>query len=132
MVALTHAGAVALRRVGDGLEVLLIRPRSGAQEWLLPKGHIDPGESPEEAAVRELREETGVEGRLLGSAGDAAFRQDGVPAVCRFFAVEAVREGRAEEAREARWFPAAEAVRALTFQDQAGVLRRALAAQRLE
>jgi 8-oxo-dGTP pyrophosphatase MutT (NUDIX family) len=123
----THAGAVALRRGPRGLEVLLLRPRSGAQEWLLPKGHIDPGETPEEAALRELREETGVEGRLLGLLGDAAFRQQGVPVVCRFYAVQAVREGPAEEARETRWFGAAEAVRALTFADQAEMAGKALA-----
>ncbi|HEX2066469.1 MAG TPA: NUDIX domain-containing protein [Candidatus Thermoplasmatota archaeon] len=124
--ALTHAGAVALRRGPGGPEVLLVRPLSGAQEWLLPKGHIDPGESPEQAAVRELREEAGVEARLLGPAGDLAFRQKGDLAVCRFFAALAVREGGAGEAREARWFPAAQAVQILTFPEQAAAVRKAL------
>lgn len=57
-------GVVCLR--GD--EVLLIRrgtpPRQG--EWSLPGGRIEPGETATDAAIRELREETGVEARLTG------------------------------------------------------------------
>ena len=53
------AGGLVVR--GD--EVLLIAPRPG--RWQLPKGHVEPGEGPAEAAVREVREETGVTGRVV-------------------------------------------------------------------
>ncbi len=64
MTPIPAVGVVCLR--GD--EVLLIRrgkpPREG--EWSLPGGRIEPGEPVREAALRELREETGVEARLIG------------------------------------------------------------------
>lgn len=48
----------------DGGRILLISTQAG-RRWQLPKGHIEPGETPEQAAVREVREETGVTGRVV-------------------------------------------------------------------
>jgi 8-oxo-dGTP pyrophosphatase MutT (NUDIX family)/phosphohistidine phosphatase SixA len=57
------AGAVVLRQAGKSSEVLLVhRPRY--DDWSFPKGKLDPGEGPHEAAVREVEEETGVAVRL--------------------------------------------------------------------
>lgn len=47
-----------------GGEILLISTREG-KRWQLPKGHLESGETPEQAAVRETREETGITGRVL-------------------------------------------------------------------
>jgi 8-oxo-dGTP pyrophosphatase MutT (NUDIX family) len=47
-------------------QILLISTRSG-RRWQLPKGHIEMGETPEQAAVREIREETGVTGRIVAA-----------------------------------------------------------------
>jgi 8-oxo-dGTP pyrophosphatase MutT (NUDIX family) len=58
------AGGVLLVRMGPDLLVALIRLRGGAV-LALPKGHIEAGESPEEAALRETREETGLTGHVL-------------------------------------------------------------------
>jgi 8-oxo-dGTP pyrophosphatase MutT (NUDIX family) len=59
------AGGVPVRRgAGGGWEVLCLeRPRYG--DWSLPKGHLEPGETAEAAALRELEEETGVRGQIL-------------------------------------------------------------------
>jgi 8-oxo-dGTP pyrophosphatase MutT (NUDIX family) len=43
--------------------------RAGRVEWCLPKGHLESGETPEQAAVREIAEETGITGRVLGTLG---------------------------------------------------------------
>jgi 8-oxo-dGTP pyrophosphatase MutT (NUDIX family) len=62
MIRIQHhhsAGGLVVR----GGEVLLIAPRAG--RWQLPKGHVEPGEAPPEAAVREVREETGVWARVV-------------------------------------------------------------------
>lgn len=59
------AGLLLYRRTDDGLEVFLVHPggpywaRKDAGSWSIPKGELDPGEEPLDAALRELREETG-------------------------------------------------------------------------
>jgi ADP-ribose pyrophosphatase YjhB (NUDIX family) len=55
------------------------RDRRGRLLWSLPKGHIEPGESPEQAAIREVAEETGIIGRIVGQLGtiDFWFMADG-------------------------------------------------------
>lgn len=56
----SHAGGVVFRIRDKKIEYLLVRPSNGAQEWLLPKGHIEKGETVEETALREVKEETRV------------------------------------------------------------------------
>lgn len=63
------AGGVVYRREANGLEVLVCKS-SGYHRWVLPKGIIDAGETYEQAAVREVREETGVTARLIASLGE--------------------------------------------------------------
>jgi diadenosine hexaphosphate hydrolase (ATP-forming) len=46
-------------------------------EWVFPKGWIDPGEAPEQAAIREAREETGVQTQIIRPVGNAAYEADG-------------------------------------------------------
>lgn len=47
--------------------------RAGRVEWCLPKGHLEAGETPEQAAVREIAEETGIVGRVLAPLGTIDF-----------------------------------------------------------
>ena len=69
------AGGVLVRSVGGRPMLAAIRPHGRrAGVWALPKGRIDPGESAAATAVREVREETGVEGRLVEKLGDARWR----------------------------------------------------------
>lgn len=55
--------AVCFRLTKAGPEILLVRTK-GRKYWTFPKGHVEPGESPVEAAHRESREEAGVSGRV--------------------------------------------------------------------
>ena len=63
------AGGVVYRQQADRLEVLICKS-SGYHRWVLPKGLIDPGETYEQAAVREVVEETGVRARLIAPLGE--------------------------------------------------------------
>lgn len=71
----TSAGGLVLRAVlgheGPRYEaaVLLRRNRTGRLEWCLPKGHLEGRETPQEAAVREIREETGIHGTVHADLG---------------------------------------------------------------
>lgn len=66
------AGGIVVDNVGEGLARVAVigRPgRDGRLQWSLPKGHIEPGESAEQAAVREIAEETGITGTVLAALG---------------------------------------------------------------
>lgn len=79
------AGAVVWRPAGDGVEVLLVhRPRY--DDWSLPKGKLDGGETWVEAAVREVEEETGCTGTLGGLVGTVRYEdQHGREKEVRFY-----------------------------------------------
>lgn len=103
---------VAARVVRDG-KVLLVQEASGRHQgrWGLPKGHVESGESPEAAAVRELHEETGLDGTVIGLAGvRTALRTDG-PAVFLCYEVDA-HEGSvgagSDEISSVSWFSLSE------------------------
>ncbi|MFZ9986550.1 MAG: NUDIX hydrolase [Candidatus Nanopelagicales bacterium] len=67
----TSAGGLVVDRRGDHLRAALIarHDRRGRLVWSLPKGHLEEGETPEDAAVREVEEETGIRGRVLAPLG---------------------------------------------------------------
>lgn len=120
-----------------GEETIVIVPtRRGAQGQRvlgLPKGHVDPGETPEQAAQREVREEAGVETELLEKLGDVRYfyQRDGkrVFKRVRFF-LFAYRSGSLEdhddEVEEARWMGLAEAATALSYAGEREMVVRAL------
>lgn len=62
------AGGVVYRPTAGGWDVLLIE-RQRYNDWSLPKGHLEPGETPEAAALREIEEETGIQGQIIGLLG---------------------------------------------------------------
>lgn len=125
------AGGVVLRAVDDEVHVLVIR--DPYLNWGLPKGHIEMGEEAEEAALREVREETGLERIRLGrevTTIDWYFRVNGhlVHKFCTFFTM--ISEGGdpvpevSEGITECRWLPVDEAIRTITYDNAREVVRR--------
>jgi 8-oxo-dGTP pyrophosphatase MutT (NUDIX family) len=131
------AGGVLVRTIRGRTMVAAIRPRGRDKVWALPKGHIDAGESAAETAVREVHEETGVEGRLVEKLGDVryVYTWDGerIFKVVSFFLLWAGRgrigeidESMRIEVAEARWLPLAEAPRLLTYGGEREMATKAL------
>lgn len=122
---LPAVGVVCIR---DG-EVLLIRrakpPRKG--EWSLPGGRIEHGERAVDAALRELREETGVEAEIVGLIDviDGLFPGRHyvlIDYVARWVSGEPVAD---DDAADARFLPLAEALAAVEWDETRRVIRRA-------
>jgi 8-oxo-dGTP pyrophosphatase MutT (NUDIX family) len=129
------AGGVVVR----GHEVLAIVPTRRAADGSavlgLPKGHIDPGEDALAAAIREVREEAGVEVELEHELGEVRYwySREGraVPKAVVFFLFRYLGGDPAdhdEEVQEARWIPLAQARTALTYDGEREMIERALAA----
>lgn len=117
------AGGVVVR---DGQVALVHRPRY--DDWTLPKGKLDPGESFEDAAVREVEEETGLRARLVRQLPATTYEVNGRPKVVRYWLMEVEDEGpflANDETDELRWVAPDEALRLLTYDRDRDVLRAA-------
>jgi 8-oxo-dGTP pyrophosphatase MutT (NUDIX family) len=131
------AGGVVVRRLRGEWRLAAIRPAGKENVWALPKGLIGPGESAADTAVREVAEETGVEGRLLEKLGDVRYvytwRGERVFKVVSFFLIRYVRgrlgdvpEAFRHEVAETRWLPLAEAPRLLSYKGEREMAEKAL------
>jgi diadenosine hexaphosphate hydrolase (ATP-forming) len=94
---------VVFRRLDDQVEYLLVRPKKGSPEWVLPKGHIERGEGIRETAVREVREETGIWASIRDELECVSFVVDGEPISVQFYLMEAVGRGCPSELRKHAW-----------------------------
>src|SRR3954454_2724582 len=126
------AGGVVVR---DGDCIVIVptrRARGNTRVLALPKGHPEGKESGADAALREIREETGVEARLVKKLGDVRYwyQREGrrIAKVVSFFLFEHVSgdpAGDPVEVEEARWMSLEEAARALTYRGERGMGGRA-------
>ena len=133
------AGGVLYRRDGDHIEVVLAsrRTRRGDLAWGLAKGGIEPGESHEDAAVREVLEETGYTADIEASLGDTRYfyvwENTRIRKTVHFFLMRCTGgdpTDRDDEMEEIRWFPLERALKRAAYRGERDVLGRA--AQMLE
>lgn len=126
------AGGVVYRRRGQRVEVCLIAT-GGRTRWQLPKGRIEPGETKEEAALREVLEETGLEGRIEEHLGEISFRyvrkqRKRVHKRVVFFLMVYLAgstDDHDDEVDEARFFLIDDALERLTFESERDIVSRA-------
>jgi 8-oxo-dGTP pyrophosphatase MutT (NUDIX family) len=128
------AGGVVYRRVDDGIEVVLAsrRTRRGDLAWGLAKGGIERGESREEAAVREVREETGLDATIEADLGDTRYiyvwEDVRIRKRVHFFLMRHTGGDigdRDDEMEEVRWFPLERALKRAAYRGERDVLARA-------
>jgi 8-oxo-dGTP pyrophosphatase MutT (NUDIX family) len=132
------AGGVLFKTIRGRPMVAAIRPQGKPQGvWALPKGNLDPGEKPEETALREVFEETGVHGHLVEKLGDVKYtytRRDG-ERIFKIVSFYLLRSGRGRigdieermriEVAEARWLPLDEAPRLLAYGGEREMVQKA-------
>ncbi len=121
------AGGVVTRTGPDGRTEVLVVHRPRYDDWSFPKGKCDPGETFEETAARELREETGYEVAFGAELPDARYRDHkGRPKLVRYWAMTVV--GGAfepnDEVDEVRWLPVDAAAGLLSYGHDAALLER--------
>lgn len=126
------------RRAGGEVQILVLQHEGG--KWMLPKGTIEPGETPESVAVREVREETGLSRvRVVGDLGQERYsffwrtEDTFYDKTVRYFLLEFQGGEEAEPQREegfiaAEWVSIEEAFARIKYKETREIVRRAQAA----
>lgn len=131
----TSAGGLVLRTADGNTTAALIarHDRRGRLIWSLPKGHIEPGESAEDAAVREVQEETGIVGRVVAPLGtiDFWFMVDDlrIHKTVHHFILEAVSGELSDsdiEVVKVAWVPLDEVKGRLKYRDERRLMTKAM------
>jgi 8-oxo-dGTP pyrophosphatase MutT (NUDIX family) len=127
--SLTHAGAVVFRK-GDKDTLYLVVSSSDGANWVLPKGHIDPGETPEVAALRELAEEAGVVGVIVNPLALRQFEKRGKQVTVQYFLMRENGSTATTEKRVVRWEDKRAALQLLSFEEARLALIEGAASER--
>jgi 8-oxo-dGTP diphosphatase len=134
MKYLKSAGGVIFRKTEAGFEAALIATK-GKAVWTLPKGIIDKGEQPEAAAIREIREETGLTGKIVSPLETKSYwfylKDENVKfrKTVRYFLVEYASGticNTCSEVDEAQWFHTDDALKKLSYKSDREVFQKAM------
>ncbi len=128
------AGGIVVNDLGEAIVIVPTRRAAdGSKVLALPKGHPDGDETAEDAALREVREETGVDAEVVETLGDVRYwyQRGGrrIAKVVSFFLLRYRGGSVADhdaEVEEARWVPLAEAAETLTYAGERDMAARAL------
>ena len=111
---------------GDELKIAIVK-RHQYDDWALPKGHLDPGESLEQAALREVEEETGSKGEIIEIVDPVAYLVKGHPKIVVFYRMK-LAERRPfnpdDEIADVRWVTPETAVSELTYPTERELVAR--------
>ena len=128
MTPVPQAGGIVFRREAGRIAILLVRAKRDPGIWIFPKGHVEPGETPEETALRETREEAGVGGEVVGPRlGEPIEFHNGRELVrVEYFLIRATSETTETDGRIKEWFPPDAALEAVAFETAKQLLRDAM------
>lgn len=129
------AGGAVFKKTSEGVYWIVIKPRPSSlfpsNRFALPKGHLESGESSEQAAVREVLEETGVTAKIVSKVGVSKYPfkvgSEKIFKVVSYFLMEYVSGelSENEEVEELLWLPFEEAKKKLTYSDDKKILQSA-------
>jgi len=120
----THAGGVLLQGKGKDREVLMVQATVDANEWVLPKGHIELGEHPRETAVREVHEETGVWAKIVETTQTLNYKVRDETVRVQYFIMQAIQTGMtADQFRKHKWFSLIKAIDQTRDEDLKNLLK---------
>lgn len=125
MSSYSHAGGLVYRHYAGATEYLIVQAKPDPRHWVIPKGHLESGESPEDAAIREIREETGVIARIVATLGVLEFEFRGQAVTSVIYLLEYLGHTLSQEDRALNWGSYEETRQLLTFPDTRQMLRRA-------
>ena len=112
------AGGLLEATENGALKIAVIhRPRH--DDWTIPKGHLEQGETIKEAAIREMEEETGCVGEIVEILRPVAYLVNGHPKIVVMYRMKLIRKGEftpGEEVSEVAWMTPAESLSALTYE----------------
>lgn len=127
------SGGVIFRGINSAVDVVLVLVK-GKKTWCLPKGLINKGEEEPDAALREVREETGLDGEILKKIGQISYwfnlRDETVKVnkTVHFYLIKFLggdTQDHDDEVDEARWFPIDQALRKLSFKSERDIMQKA-------
>jgi 8-oxo-dGTP pyrophosphatase MutT (NUDIX family) len=123
MTTTEQAGAIVVNSLDGVPHVLLVTAKRNPAHWIFPKGHIEKGETLEEAALREAEEEAGIRGAIVARAGSLEFDYQAESLLVHYFVIATSDEGAAEDGRKLRWCTYDDALTRLTFENSRALLR---------
>ena len=125
MSKLTHAGGVVVRLDKDEPNYLIITARNNPDHKILPKGHIEAGETPADTALREIKEEAGIEGEIISLINSIEISVNDESFKIKFYLIKYIRDVNQTEQRKIFWLHYNDALNFLSFEESRNLLREA-------
>lgn len=121
----THAAGIVVRLTPNP-QFMAVTTLGHADEWTFPKGHIEAHETPESAATREVREETGTAAEVVCPIGTISYDKEAERVLAVYFLMRYVSKVGGGEKRSICWGDLETTLRLLSFEDARTMLRSAV------
>jgi 8-oxo-dGTP pyrophosphatase MutT (NUDIX family) len=127
-VDVIQAAGGLIWRNANGKKELAIIHRPKHDDWTLPKGKLEPGESWKEAALREVHEETGCQAEIENFAGCICYNPKDIPKIVLYWNMKLIDEGNFKpnkEVDQVRWLKIEDALAMLGYQSERELIKKA-------